>query len=183
MPFVPTIVSRKIEALERLGCRAWLGLAPAVGVGIADDADEGRLVGPPARIAGQGHRTERGAVVGAIASEDLVASRVGPSELDRVLDRLCAAEGEEDLVEVAGQDLGELGPEARAGLGREGRLDVLELRGLGDDRIDHPPVAVADVDGHQLAVEVEDPMALGRIEVDALRTIDRDRVDRPLGGP
>src|SRR4029450_8801762 len=63
------------------------------------------------------------------------------------------------------------------------RLDILELGSLLADRVDDAPVAVADVDRHQLAVEVEDPLTLGRVEVDPLRPIDRDRVDRPLGGP
>jgi len=104
-------------------------------------------------------------------------------ELDRVLDRLGPSEREEDLVEITGQDLRELLPEAGPGLGGEGRLDVLQLRRLGRDRVDHPAVAVADVDGHQLAVEVEDPLALRGVEIDPFGVIDRDRVDRALGGP
>ena len=88
MPFVPTIVSRKtaaivcgalvaddvLEALQRLGDRARLLLAPAVRVRVADDPDEAGLVRPAARIAGQGHRPERRAVVGAVAGEHLVAA-------------------------------------------------------------------------------------------------------------
>ncbi len=107
----------------------------------------------------------------------------GARDLDRVLDRLRPAEGEEHLVEVTGQDLGELRSQARPRLGRERGLDILELRRLGGDRVDHPPIAVADVDRHQLAVEVEDPAAFGGVEVDALRPVDRDRVDRALGRP
>ena len=197
MPFVPTIVSRKtaaidlralvaddvLEALEALRHRARLLLAPAVRVRVADDADDARLVRPAARVAGQGHRAERRPVVGAVAGEDLVAAGVVAGELDGVLDRLGAAEREEDLVQVAGQDLGQLRAEAGADLGREGRLDVLELRRLRGDRVDDPPVAVADVDRHQLAVEVEDPPALGRVEVDALGVVDGDRVDGALDGP
>ena len=106
-----------------------------------------------------------------------------PGELDRVLDRLGAAEREEDLVHVARQDLGQLRPEPGPDLGRERRLDVLELGRLRGDRVDDAPVAVADVDRHQLAVEVEDPLALGRVQVDALGVVDRDRVDGALGRP
>ncbi len=172
-----------LEALEALGHRPRLLLAPAVGVRVADDADEAGLVRPAAGVPGQGHRPERRAVVGAVAGEHLVAAGVVPGKLDRVLDRLGAAEREEDLVQVAGHDLGHLRAEAPPDLGREPGHDVLELLGLLVDRIDHAPVAVADVDRHQLAVEVEDLPALGRVQVDALGTIDRDRVDRPLDRP
>ena len=126
MPFVPTIVSRKtaaivcgalvaddvLEALQALRHRTRLLLAPAVRVRVADDADEAGLVRPAARVAGQRHRPHRRAVVRAVAGEDLVAAGVVAGELDRVLDRLGAAEREEDLVDVAGQDLGELRPRA-----------------------------------------------------------------------
>ena len=54
---------------------------------------------------------------------------------------------------------------------------------LGGDRIDHPPVAVPDVDAHQLAVEVDDPTPLGGVQVDPLGMVDRDRVDGPLDRP
>src|SRR4029079_2362986 len=102
-------------------------IATAVRVGIADGPDEARLVGPAAWVAREGHRPEGGAVVGAVPSEDLVPAGVVAGELDGVLDRVGAAEVEEDLVEVAGQDLGHLLPEPAADLGRERRLDVLEL--------------------------------------------------------
>ena len=167
-----------LEPLQALLDRPRLLLAPAVGVRVADDPDEPRLVGPAARVAGQGHRPEGRAVVGAVAGEDLVPAGVVAGELDRVLDRLGAAEREEDLVQVAGQDLGHLRAEPAADLRREARHDVLELLRLLGDRVDDPPVAVADVHGHQLAVEVEDPPALGRVQVDALGMIDRDRVER-----
>ena len=98
-------------------------------------------------------------------------------------DRLRAAEGEEDLVEVAREDLGHLLPEPGADLRRKRGHDELELRGLLVDRIDHPPVAVADVHGHQLAVEVEDPLALRRVEGHARGAVDRDRVQGSLDRP
>ncbi len=177
------VADHVLEALQALRDRARLLLAPAVGVRVAHDPDEARLVGPAARVAGEGHRPEGRAVVGAIAGEDLVPAGVVAGELDRVLDRLGAAEGEEDLVEVAGQDLGQLRAEPPADLGREAGHDVLELRRLLGDRVDDPPVAVADVHRHQLAVEVEDPLALGRVEVDALGVIDGDRVELALDGP
>ena len=177
------VADHVLEALQALRHGPWFLLAPAVRVGIAHDADEARLVRPAARVAGQRHRPERRAVVRAVAGQDLVAARRVAGELDGVLDRLGAAEREEHLVHVARQDLGQLRPEPRADLGRERRLDVLQLERLRGDRVDDPPVAVADVDRHQLAVEVDDPLAFGRIEVDALGVVDGDRVDRALDRP
>ena len=172
-----------LEALEALRHGTGFGLSPAMRVRVADDPDDARLVGPAARVAGQRHRPERRPVVRAIAGEDLVAAGRVAGELDGVLDRLGAAEREEDLVHVAGQDLGELGPEPGPDLGRERRLDVLQLVRLCGDGVDDPSVAVADVDRHQLAVEVEDPLTLGRVQVDALGVVDGDRVDGPLDRP
>ena len=108
-----------LEALEGLADRPRLRLAPAMGVRVADDADDARLVGPAARIAGQRHGPQRGAVVRAVASQDLVLAAVVAGELDGVLDRLGATEREEHLVHVARQDLGELG--TRAGPGSRSR--------------------------------------------------------------
>jgi hypothetical protein len=39
---------------------------------------------------------------------------------------------------------------------------------------------VPDVDRHELAVEVEDPLAVGRVQVDTLGAIDRDRIQLAL---
>ena len=104
-------------------------------------------------------------------------------QLDRVLDGFGSAEREEDLVHVARQDLGELRAEPCPDLGGEGRLDELELGRLGRDGVDHAPIAVSDVDGHQLAVEVEDPLAFRCVEIHAFGVIDGDRVEGALDGP
>ena len=157
--------------------------APAVGVRIADDPDQAGLVRPTPWIAGQGHRAHGRAVVRAISGEELVAAGRMSSDLDCVFDRLGAAQREEHLVQVAGHDLGELLPEARPGFRDEGRLDELQLRRLCRDGIDHSPVAVADVDRHQLAVEVDDPRAVRRVQIDPLGVVHRDRVHGPLDGP
>src|SRR5439155_16284337 len=44
-------------------------------------------------------------------------------------------------------------------------------------------VAMADVHAHQLAVEVDEALAFGRPEVDALRAGHGDRIDFRLSGP
>src|SRR3990172_3730724 len=152
-------------------------------VGIPHHAHQARLVGPAPRVACEGHRPHRRPVVRAVAGEDLRAAGVVAGQLDRVLDGLRSAEREEDLVHVARQDLGQLRPQARPWLGREGGLDVLELRRLRRDGVDDPPIAVADVHAHQLAVEVDDAPPLGRVEVDPLRVVDGDRVELALHAP
>ncbi len=177
------VADHVLEAGQRLGRRPGLLLAPAMRVRVADDPVDRRLVGPAARVAGERHGPEGGAVVRPVAGEHLGPAREVAGELDRVLDRLRPAEGEEDLVEVARHDLGHLRAEAGPDLGGEGRLDVLQLRRLGRDRVDDPAVAVADVHRHQLAVEVDDPAAFGRVEVDPLGVVDRDGVDGALRGP
>src|SRR4029077_1511902 len=147
-------------------------LAPPMRVRVSDHANEARLRRPAARIAGERPRSHRGAVIGAVASEDLVPAGVLSSDLDRVLDRFGTAEREEDFVEVAGQQPGQLLAKTRADLGDERRLDELQPRGLLDDGVDNPPVAVTDVHGHQLAVEIENAVAFGREQPDALSMID-----------
>ena len=77
---------------------------------------------------------------------------------------------------------GQLLAQPGARLGGHERIGVGQLLGLLLDRVDHAPIAVADVDAHQLRVEVEEALAVGRVEVDALRLIDGDR-DRPPTGP
>ncbi len=172
-----------LEALQALGHGSGFGLSPTVRVRVADDADDARLVRPAARVAGQGHRAHRRTVIGPIAGQDLVPAGHVTGQLDGVLDGLGATEREEDLVHVARQDLGQLRAEPSPDLGRERRLDELELGRLGGDRVDHAPIAVADVDRHQLAVEVEDPVAFGRVQVDPFGVIDGDRVEGALDRP
>ena len=149
-----------LETAEALLDRPRLALAPAMRVGIPDHADQPRLRRPAARIAGERHRTHGRPVIRAVASEDLVAAGVLASDLDRVLDRLGAAEREEDLVEIAGQQPGQLLAETRSNLGDERRLDELQPGGLLDDGVDDPLVAVTDVHRHQLAVEIENARCL-----------------------
>ena len=172
-----------LETLERLGRGQRLLLTPAMRVRVADHTHETWFVRPPARIAGQRHGPHGGPVIGAIAREHLRPTGEVPGELDRVLDRFRSAEGEEHLVEVARHDLGELGSQPRAGLRRERRMDELQPGRLLGDRAHDALVAVTDVHRHQLAVEVEDPLALGRVQVDALGAVDGDRVDRTLDRP
>jgi hypothetical protein len=81
-------------------------------------------------------------------------------------------------VDVAGHELGEQLAEAGPRRGRQARGDEQQLAvELALHRLDHLGVRVADVDAHQLAVEVEVALAVGRVEVHALGALDDQRVD------
>src|SRR5919198_4702443 len=73
-----------------------------IGVRIEDThhAGNARLVGPPTVIAGERYGSRSRAVVGAIASDDLVAAGESAGHLYGALVGLGAAEGEEKLVET-----------------------------------------------------------------------------------
>ena len=165
-----------------------LGRVPAardavVGIEHVHDAGNARLRGPTARIAGQCDAARRGAVVRAVPRQDLVTAGRHPRELDRVLVRLGAAIREEEDVDVAGRDRREPGAQPRARLRRHERVGVRQHRRLLLNRADHALVAMADVHAHQLAVEVDEALAFGRPEVDALRAGHGDRIDFRLSGP
>ena len=171
------------ELRQRVVSRVPAALNAVIRIENVDDAGDAGLGRPAARIAGQRDRARRAAVIRAIAREDLVAAGVPARDLDRVLVRLGAAVGEEEAVDVAGRDLGELGAQPRARLGGHERIGVGEHRRLFLDRANDALVAVADVDAHQLAVEVDEALAFGRPEVDALRARDGNRIDLRLRGP
>ena len=197
MPFVPVTVSRMKAAIV-FGPSSWmtssrlveglLGRVPAaldsvVRIHDAHHAGDAGLGRPAPRVAGQADCPCGSAVVRPVTGEDLVPSGDEPGQLDGVLVGLGAAVGEEEGVDVAGRELGQLRAEARARLGGHERVDVGQRLGLALDRLDHLRMAVADVRAHQLAVEVEEALALGGPEVDALGACHRDRVDLRLGRP
>ena len=101
-----------------------------MGVGGAHDAGHAGLGGPAARVAGGGDDLAGGAVVGAVARQDLLAAGELARQLDGVLVGLGAAVGEEDDVEVAGRQLGQLLRQAGARLVGHERVGVGELLGL-----------------------------------------------------
>jgi hypothetical protein len=105
------------QAERRRGVVDWV-LGPVPGVQHVHDPAQRGLVRPPARIARERHHRERRPVVRAVAAHDLVPARREASHLDGVLVRLCSAEGEERLLEVAGPELRELLAEARSSLER-----------------------------------------------------------------
>src|SRR4051794_19521684 len=119
------------------------------------------------RHAGGAERAHRRAVVGDLARDDLVLVRVArelvvlAGELQRGLDRLAAARGEEDAVEVAGRELGELGGELDRARVRVGpRREEAELLGLVGAGLGHVGAPVADVHAEQRAQAVEIAVAV-----------------------
>ena len=166
-----------------------VGLVPgalvAVGGAELDEAGQQRLelgaVHGEALGAGAGHG---GAVVGALAEHDHVLGALAlvapvlPRHLDGGLHRLAAAEGEEDVVEVAGRQLGDLGGEL------DGRLvgdleDVVDrqLLHLRLDGVVDLGAAVADVDGPQAGEGVDVLVALGVVDDAALGPVHDDGLE------
>jgi hypothetical protein len=172
-----------LELRQRVGAGQRAALRSLVGMRHVDDAGHTGLHGPAARVAGRRQAGAGAAMIRAIAREDLVAAGDEARDADGVLIGLGAAVGEEEHVDVAGTDLRQLLSQLRARLGRHERVRVGERRGLLLNRLDDALVAVADVDAHQLAVEVDVALAFGRPEVDALGARHRDRIDVRLRRP
>ena len=164
-----------LQLLQRGAGGLGAPLDTVVGVEHVDDA-AGMLVRPAAGVARSHHGVAGRTVVRAIVGQDLGAPGDRAGDLDRVLVGVGAAQGEENLVDVAWQQLGQLLAEPRARLGRHEGDDESELLGLLLDRIDDPVVPVAGVDAHQLAVEVDEAAAVHGGEVHAIGAGDRHRL-------
>ena len=177
----------ELNSLFNHGERRFGGIPSALDAVIriehVNHARNARLRSPSARIAREGDRSRGRAVVGAIACHNLVASGEEARELDGVLVSLSAAVGEEKGVNIAGSDFGELRAKTRTNLSSHERVRVGERRGLIADGLDDARVAVSDVDGHELAVEVDEALAFWRVEVNPLGAADCNGVDFRLRGP
>ncbi len=166
-----------LDRVRRPGRLALLG--PAVDVGVGDVAaarGERFELSPQLGDPGRRERPQRGAVVGDLAGDHLVLltfamhAVVVAGQLQRRLDRLATAGGEEDAVEVGwgqrGDPRGEF-DRPRVGVAPE-RVEV-ELFDLARRRFAVLGATVAGVDAEQsgeavevaLAVLVEDVTALG----------------------
>ena len=138
---------------------------------------------PAAGVAGQRDRPGRGAVVRAVAGDDLGASRDVAGEPDRVLVGGRAAGGEERRLQVARRDRGDQRSQLAAGVVGHRGADVAEPLGLPLDRLDDARVLVAEVEVDELGLEVEVTLAVGVPEPAALAAGDGERVDRRLDRP
>src|SRR5215469_8289936 len=122
-------------------------------------------------------------MVGAVASDDLVTSREKARDLDRIFVGFGAAISEEECIDVAGGDLGQFGTEPGAWFGSHERVRVGQGLRLFVNRANDALVAVADVDAHQLAVEVDETLSFRRPEIYALGAGHGDWVNLRLGRP
>ena len=172
-----------LELRQRLGGGVRTALDAVIRMRHVDDARHARLHRPAARIAGHRQAAGGAAVIRAVAREDLVPPGEQPRDADGVLVGFGAAVGEEEDVDVAGRDLGQLLAQPRPGLGGHERIGVGERLGLLLDRLDDAGIAVAGIDAHQLAVEVDEALALGRPEVHALGARHRNRIHGGLRRP
>ena len=166
---------------DRLG--RVVGLGPVrVRVGHVGGAREERLerAAAPGQ-AGRGERAHRGAVVGELARDDLVAAALAvelvvlTAELEGGVDRLAAAAGEEDAVEVAGGEPRDAGGELDRARVRVGPVGVeAELLALVGARLGDLRAAVADVHAVQRGQPVEEAAPVLVEDVAAL-ALDDDR--------
>ena len=179
----PLELNDLLDHRQRLPGAVPAALDPVVRVEHVDHARHARLGRPAPGIAGEHHAAGGGAVIRAIAGQDLVPSGGEPRQLDRVLVGFGAAVGEKEDVDVAGRDLRQLGAEPRARLRGHERVRVRQHLELVLYRANHPLVAMTDVHAHQLAVEIDVALAFRGPEVDALRARHRDRIDLRLRRP
>ena len=165
---------------------------PAVEVGVGDVAAAGgQRLELRAQLGDPGGRegAERGPVVGDLAGDRLVLlafaehAVVVAGELQRRLDRLRAAGGEEDAVEVAGGERGDPRGELdrpRVGVAPQ-RVEV-ELLDLARRRLAELGAAVAGVDAEERGEAVEVAVAVLVVDVAALGAgDDRDLVAGAVG--
>src|SRR5206468_5086704 len=117
-------------------------------------AGEAWLGEPAPRVARCRDRARGGAVVGAVANDDLVASGHPTRELDRIFVRLSAAVREEGVVQVAGHALGDQAGKLRALVVRDSGCDRAQPVGLLLDRGDQLWVLVAEREVDELRGEV-----------------------------
>ena len=153
-------------------------LGPAVDVGVGDvAAARGQRLELAAQLGdpGRRERPQRGAVVGDLAGDHLVLlafavhAVVVAGELQRRLDRLRAAGGEEDAVEVAGGERGDPRRQLdrpRVGVAPE-RVEV-ELFDLAGGGLAVLGAAVAGVDAEEAGEAVEVAVAVLVVDVAAL---------------
>ena len=130
------------------------GAAVRVRVEHAHDAGDRRLGRPAPRVAGERRGARRGAVIAAVAGDDLLAPGHPARQLDGVLVGVGAAGGEQRHAEVARRHLGEQPGELRPRLAGEGRRQAVQRLRLAPHRLDQPRVPVAEVQVHHLRGEV-----------------------------
>src|SRR4051812_30654330 len=149
-------------------------------IGNPKNAGNAGLSCPTPRVAGERQSARSPTVVRAIARADFVPAGDQPRDANRVFVGFGATVGEEKRVDIAGRYLSELLSQARAHVGGHEWICVGEPLCLFLDGPNHTLVAVADVDAHQLAIEVDEALAFRGPEIDAFGALDWDWVNRRL---
>jgi hypothetical protein len=169
---------------ERLVVVAVLRRPVEVGVGHLVRPRHQRLeVDLRRRDTGDRQRPHRGAVVGDVAADHLVAARlpdrleVLAGDLPRRLDGLAAAGGEEDPVQVTGRELGQpFGQRDRLRVGVGPQREERELAGLLVRRLGELLPAVPDLYDEESRQPVEVALAAGVPDVGTLAAHDHRHV-------
>ena len=143
----------------------------------------GRLHGPAAQVAGGGDGSAGGAVIGAVAGDDLVLSGDHAGDFEGRLVGLGAAGGEEEFFDAGGQHFEQLGAEPRAGGGGVHRPHESQFPRLFGDGFDYARVFVPQVDAHQLRREIEIALARAVSKPAAFGIDDVERLPRALEAP
>ncbi len=159
------------------------GAAVRIRVEHAHHAGHRRLGGPAPRVAGERRGACRGAVIAAVAGDDLLPPGDPARQLDGVLVGVGAARGEQRHAEVARRHLGEQPGELRPRLAGEGRRQAVQRLRLAPHRLDQPRVPVAEVQVHHLGGEVQVAASVGVPEPAALPAADAQPVGAALGAP
>src|SRR5580704_13326539 len=142
-----------------------------------------RLSSPSPRVTRKTDRSRRRTMIRAVAGYDLVTSGEEAGNLDGVLVGVSAAVGEEECVDVSRSNLGQLRAQPRAHFRSHERIRIGQRCRLLADRMDEALVAVSDVDGHELAIEVDEALAFRRVEIYPLGASHRNRVNLRLRRP
>ena len=129
-------------------------------VDLGGEGPEAELVG--ADLARHGHREQSPSMEGVLEDDDRLATGRVPGDLDRVLERLGAAVGEQGLLGVRARRDGVqlLGQGDVAFVRSHAEARVRELLELGGGRPDDLGVRVAHVQGPDAAGEVEQDVSV-----------------------
>ena len=186
-----------LERIRELG--TVLGLAAAEAVllevqGMRQMVDTGQQraeIHPVLDHAADGDPAEPDAVIAALPSDQARARAladgplVGQRDLQRGVDQLGAGVGEEGVIEVAREQVGQLRcQQERFGMAPLEAGREVELGRLGSDRLDHTRCGVARIAAPQASRGIEQPAPVGHDVVHALGTADQARVrlEMPVGG-
>src|ERR1041385_7757 len=126
-----------------------------------------RLSSPTSRITGERDTTAGTAMIGTITGHNLLPSRKRTGNLHGVLNRFRSAIRKKESVDITGSDLSQFLAQKRARLGCHVRSHIRHGGKLLGNGLDHPRVPMANIDTHQLAIEIDEAFALRRPEINS----------------